>query len=266
MFSDETSELIVVAPTSFSSSFVDGLTEQSAKDAITLLLPLPNGQLAYELNQAVYIITPTSQHEPIETLKISSDYSAAIDFYHLPHPHISIEKYPNCLVGKTRSDVPQYDIFTLSGQNKNLSKYFRQGYAASLSGIEEIANQTQTYIQPVQDILRYQRDIMAVPIKMNIHPWFVNLTKWQQFKLPGPPKTVEGLFEIIDIWDSEYAIQFPSEFLIAERDIFEFSTSILYMLTEQYMRSFADNEEPLDFNTDLYKSLIQRLFAYTDYP
>jgi hypothetical protein len=242
-----------------------------SKAPIKRLLPLPNGQIVYEMRDALFIVTPIVHIGEGETLQIhydyfiDTDYAKAVDFYHLVYPHVSVEI--NCASRiEYYKDDKTCDVLVLAGESNNLQKLFREGYAAPLSNISVIEDRTDSYILSVQQLLCYEGVIMAVPAYMTINPWFVNISKWEEHHLPDIPQTIDELFSIIDLWSVKYASLYPNEFFLADGDIYEFETCLLYLLTRQYMFEYAVHDTPLRFDTPEYISLLNEVFALSELP
>ena len=223
--------------------------------SVSFLLPMVNGMLTYQISKDdfMYVVCRTPIDKEIETLHISNHFLVANAFFQLTHPNIRIE---HCIVGNDADHLPDvFSRFTRVNESRQLMDL------SESSIINEIVNQ---YDSKILDEICDDGKIIGLPWSISLNTLEYEKEKWDAIGLPDPPKTVDELFALIELWDDEYADQYPDQPLLGNGGFFDSRYGVWAAVTEAYASAYASSNAPVNFNTQEYHMLLQRIMDMPD--
>lgn len=242
------------------------------KTPVTFLLLLPGNRLAYQTkNLLIDGTSDGSQSEflftvhctPIvgetQELHITPSVSNISNaFYELTHPNVRIEK---CITG---DDHAQDVLLTSTGNY--LSNLIREGNVQDLSLSQYICDITALYMPQIQEALVVDGKIFGVPTNLGFSVLAYNQEKWTALGLPDVPETVDELFDLITLWDTQYAKKYPNQMLLGSGAFNDNRVAVWAVVTEAYINEYTLNTVPPNFDTPEYRELLTRIMEIPDLP
>lgn len=242
---------------------------------VSFLMPLSDGSIAYHTSKLeyesnwgdpynfLYVVYQEPIVDTINTLHLASGFSVATAFYQLTHPNVRIER---CIVdsgGHKQEDDHFPDVFSCTVETRTaLPLYARELMDLSQSPIiSEIVSQ---YDQKVKEAICEGEKIIGLPWSISLNTLDYDKEKWESIGLPDPPKTVDELFELINLWAEKYASQYPDQSLLGNGGFSDLRYGAWAAVTEAYVNAYASSDAPVNFDTDEYRALIQRIVDIPD--
>lgn len=237
--------------------------DASGKEQVLLAVEgLPEGPLAAHLYADTYAVYAQgalysfSRAAQQRTLRIRG--KADPDFIAVfmeEHPEIKVEQ-----TGYVLDEVEQLHADLMSGQEGadiyaldfdiGLRSFIERGYFMDLSKCEPIARAVGTYYDEIQEALRFADGIYALPSEMRYETYLVETERWRELGYGELPRTYGELLALMD----EHALaEHPP---LAEEPIF-----LAYTMLSRYLLLYAKTEEPIDFNTEVFRDCMQRCKA-----
>ncbi|WP_102410900.1 extracellular solute-binding protein [Beduinella massiliensis] len=137
-----------------------------------------------------------------------------------------------------------------------------KGYAAPLSDSKHLTDLAKQFYPFIQDVLYLDNELVAFPISILPNTWTLNETKWNEFGLGDVPDTWKELFDIAEVWKTEYAEEHPDYTVL--QCSFGFK-GIISMIVKQYLLQHETTDTPVDFNNDDFRDVVALAWAHQEY-
>ncbi|NLV58596.1 MAG: hypothetical protein GXY67_07480 [Clostridiales bacterium] len=274
--SGQDKELVRVIDTTFAQHDEDSGCEDSVcedsnwedgpyfreKTPVETLLPLPNGQLMYGCQELCFVTNVDPIIGNVKELHIHGHASLLSNgLYMLTHPNVQIEQ---CFFESQSVEHP-VDVFFTS-TSRNLSRDIAEGKTQDLSKSAAISQRIASYLPQIQDAIMAGEKPMGLPTGLWFRTWQYDQAKWNEIGLPDPPRTVDELFDLITLWNEQYAKQYPDQELLGSGALFNYKSALLLTIIELYTYEYATEKEPLNFDTPEFRNLLERIIAAPDLP
>lgn len=136
-----------------------------------------------------------------------------------------------------------------------------KNYAASLNASDKLMEYVSSYYPWVQNTLMSGDQLIAMPASVSVEHWTFNRTKWEELGLGDPPTTLDELFAISEIWQSDYAYDNDDYCLFACLNGLE---SVLQDIVRQYLLEHETWDQPVSFDTDEFRQAVSAAWEHRD--
>lgn len=109
-----------------------------------------------------------------------------------------------------------------------------------------------------------EEKIKGLPWSISVNTLDHDKEKWDAIGLPDPPKTVDDLFELIELWDEQYEDQYPDQPLLGVGGYCDPRYAVWSAVTEAYISAYDTGDTPVNFDTEEYRALIERIINMPD--
>gem|GEM_PF-6262447 len=237
------------------------------KTPVKTLLPLPNGQPLYGQplygrSELYYVINTEPIIGNMETLHING-YADLLSnsFYMLTHPNVQIEQ---CFFNNKLIEHPVDLVFFYVYDS--LPRDMAEGTIQALPESDVISQRLTSYIPQIQEAITIDGKPMGLPTYLWFRIWQYDQEKWNEIGLPDPPRTVDELFNLIMLWDTQYAGQYPNQELLGSGALMNYKSALLMTIIDLYTNEYATEKEPFSFDTPEFRNLLERIIAAPDLP
>lgn len=219
-----------------------------------------NGLYAYPYSNYVFICDVAIEGEVKQTaLKLIGNVSpkTVIDFT-IQNPDIAVVSTEsmnlNELIQAAVSGDSGVDLFVLSAPGDFYSMK-EKGYISALNTSERLLGKARKLYPVMQDVVFNGDLLLGYPVSVSPKSWMVNETKWNELNLGDYPKTYSELFEKIEMWLNEYAVDYP-EYTLA--DVQQMGLNILVLsMVEEYIHENEESGKQLTFDTPAFREMMK---------
>ena len=167
----------------------------------------------------------------------------------------SLEEFTNAMVANTDT----VDVLRLDSSYSPLETLVAKGYAMDLSGDAELTAYAQSLYPEFADFCSVDGKLYAVPISLYATTIGYSKTVWSEtlgLTEADLPTSLYGLLDFVENWGYDYADDYP------DLKLFENSSAkstLLNLVFENYIAYYDQLGEPLTFDTELFRKLIQKI-------
>lgn len=219
-----------------------------------------NGIYAYPYSNYVFLRDVGIEGEAKQTvLTLMGNVSSktVIDFT-IQNPDIAVvsteSMNPNELIQAAVSGDSGIDLFVLSAPGDFYSMK-EKGYISALNTSEKLLGEASRLYPVMQDVVFNGDLLLGYPVSVSPRSWMVNETKWNELNLGDYPKTYSELFEKIEMWLNEYAVDYP-EYTLADVQQMGLNTLVLSMV-EEYIHENEASGKQLTFDTPSFRKMMK---------
>ncbi|MDR0896961.1 MAG: hypothetical protein LBN04_03805 [Oscillospiraceae bacterium] len=241
----------------------DAATGGYRKAAIDAVQPQPGGALLIEVAGERILVDKAPLNQTLRVFR-GGNYSvdALVAAYQAANPHLELQ-----IIRPWEDPIPS-DIYPVTSEGPMAMRDIRRARnMLPLDASPAIAAAHAAYAPLAQEALAYESGIpFAVPTRMRIHPWYVDWEMWRALGWDEDdlPKTADDLFTLLQIWNDQFAAQYPDRVLLGDDGFGDFKASLLHLLTYQALFEMDDGTAPLNFDTPAYRALIDQVAALPD--
>lgn len=248
------------------------LIDENGKDLVKAYMPIQyahtstpsacseNGMYAYPYSNYVFLRDVGIEGEAKQTvLTLMGNVSSKtiIDFT-IQNPDIAVvtteSMNPNELIQAAVSGDSGVDLFVLSAPGDFYSMK-EKGYISALNTSEKLIGEARKLYPAMQDVVFSGDSLLGYPVSVSPKSWMVNETKWNEMNLGDYPKTYNELFEKIEMWLNEYAVDYP-EYTLADVQQMGLNTLVLSMV-EAYIHENEASGMQLTFDTPSFREMMK---------
>lgn len=219
-----------------------------------------SGMYAYPYSNYVFLRDVGIEGEAQQTvLTLMGNVSSktVIDFTS-QNPDIAVvsteSMNPNELIQAAVSGDSGVDLFVLSAPG-NFYSMKEKGYISALNTSEKLLGEASRLYPVMQDVVFNGDLLLGYPVSVSPKSWMVNETKWNELNLGDYPKTYSELFEKIEMWLNEYAVDYP-EYTLADVQQMGLNTLVLSMV-EEYIHENEASGKQLTFDTPAFREMMK---------
>lgn len=144
--------------------------------------------------------------------------------------------------------------------DEGILKLIQNGFIAPLT-LPDIVATHEMYFPQAREFLRNDGMVMGVPIRLDIRPWLINQTLWDELQLPPNPRTFDEYIDLINLWEKDYAARYPTYALAGHPGWHGTKTTVTLNLLYQFGYEQQQPNEVLSFDNEKLKSLVDRIFT-----
>lgn len=248
------------------------LIDENGKDLVKAYMPIQyahtstpsacseNGMYAYPYSNYVFLRDVGIEGEAKQTvLTLMGNVSSKtiIDFT-IQNPDIAVvtteSMNPNELIQAAVSGDSGVDLFVLSAPGDFYSMK-EKGYISALNTSKKLIGEARKLYPAMQDVVFSGDSLLGYPVSASPKSWMVNETKWNEMNLGDYPKTYNELFEKIEMWLNEYAVDYP-EYTLADVQQMGLNTLVLSMV-EAYIHENEASGMQLTFDTPSFREMMK---------
>lgn len=248
------------------------LIDENGKDLVKAYMPIQyahtstpsacseNGMYVYPYSNYVFLRDVGIEGEAKQTvLTLMGNVSSKtiIDFT-IQNPDIAVvtteSMNPNELIQAAVSGDSGVDLFVLSAPGDFYSMK-EKGYISALNTSEKLIGEARKLYPAMQDVVFSGDSLLGYPVSVSPKSWMVNETKWNEMNLGDYPKTYNELFEKIEMWLNEYAVDYP-EYTLADVQQMGLNTLVLSMV-EAYIHENEASGMQLTFDTPSFREMMK---------
>ena len=248
------------------------LIDENGKDLVKAYMPIQyahtstpsacseNGMYAYPYSNYVFLRDVGIEGEAKQTvLTLMGNVSSKtiIDFT-IQNPDIAVvtteSMNPNELIQAAVSGDSGVDLFVLSAPGDFYSMK-EKGYISALNTSKKLIGEARKLYPAMQDVVFSGDSLLGYPVSASPKSWMVNETKWNEMNLGDYPKTYYELFEKIEMWLNEYAVDYP-EYTLADVQQMGLNTLVLSMV-EAYIHENEASGMQLTFDTPSFREMMK---------
>lgn len=152
------------------------------------------------------------------------------------------------------------DIFEITNES-GFQRLLREGYVVDLSISSSVMKEYDLYFPQLQQILGPEGAPAAIPKRLSLRTWGYQEDSWEALGLPPPPTTVDEYFDLIRLWNDEYASKYPDISFTGDPGWQGTRTVVLSNLKDQYILEHATGKGPVNFNTNDFRKLYADILA-----
>lgn len=179
----------------------------------------------------------------------------------LQHNNLSIEyaDYPSTFdeiaqAMMTKND--KFDIMLLSFTDGDLKKLYQRGYAHNLSDISALNDYFASLYPVWRDACSVDGNMFAMPLAANGSSQLMrNTALWDELSLGDVPATYDQLFDCIQRWDEQGALE---EAPLFGTGVNSYQT-LFWKLTFDYIAASDRQGDGLSFQNETFQHLMERL-------
>lgn len=219
-----------------------------------------NGMYAYPYSNYVFLRDVGIEGEAKQTvLTLMGNVSSktVIDFT-IQNPDIAVvsteSMNPNELIQAAVSGDSGVDLFVLSAPGDFYSMK-EKGYINALNTSEKLLSEASRLYPAMKDVVFNGDLLLGYPVSVSPKSWMVNETKWNELNLGDYPKTYNELFEKIEMWLNEYAVDYP-EYTLVDVQQMGLNTLVLSMV-EEYIHENEASGKQLTFDTPSFREMMK---------
>lgn len=199
-------------------------------------------------------------------LTIYGDYTSNMHMLFVKnHPEIpltseteyyeDVEKLTNAMVSGEAPDVLRLDL-----SYSPVDRLIDKGYAMDLSGYPQIADMVKKMYPAISACVMRDDKVYGVPVQMNSYSLYVDNETWTELGLKDEdiPTNVMDLIDFVSNWEYDYADDNPDIRVFESTNLRE---TFLQNIMTLYIGYCHQQGQPLSFDTDLFRSLINKLEA-----
>lgn len=185
--------------------------------------------------------------------------------YATSHPNINISSEYNAtdflsIQQSIISGDTNIDIFIINS-NISYSAVREKSYVSSLGTSTVLMERYNQFFPAIKDILVRDGDLVAYPASIMIDNWTVNATQWQSIGLGDYPTTVDDLFDLLLLWESDYADEYPNYALL--QTAFGFKGMVSFVI-QQYILENEIEGQAVDFNSEQLRQTLTWLLEHRE--
>lgn len=248
------------------------LIDENGKDLVKAYMPIQyahtstpsacseNGMYAYPYSNYVFLRDVGIEGEAKQTvLTLMGNVSSKtiIDFT-IQNPDIAVvtteSMNPNELIQAAVSGDSGVDLFVLLAPGDFYSMK-EKGYISALNTSKKLIGEARKLYPAMQDVVFSGDSLLGYPVSASPKSWMVNETKWNEMNLGDYPKTYNELFEKIEMWLNEYAVDYP-EYTLADVQQMGLNTLVLSMV-EAYIHENEASGMQLTFDTPSFREMMK---------
>ena len=248
------------------------LIDENGKDLVKAYMPIQyahtstpsacseNGMYAYPYSNYVFLRDVGIEGEAKQTvLTLMGNVSSKtiIDFT-IQNPDIAVvtteSMNPNELIQAAVSGDSGVDLFVLSAPGDFYSMK-EKGYISALNTSKKLIGEARKLYPAMQDVVFSGDSLLGYPVSASPKSWMVDETKWNEMNLGDYPKTYNELFEKIEMWLNEYAVDYP-EYTLADVQQMGLNTLVLSMV-EAYIHENEASGMQLTFDTPSFREMMK---------
>jgi len=225
------------------------------KQAAEALLGLPGDTFAYvtESELCVQEAVPIGDVLKVYSFNNEAKNSAATKLYQQTHPYVQMEFFSQ---SSPEIDSIVFDIATTSNED-NLFYLQRNDLVLDLSESNTIRALYQSFFPQGQEALGVNGNPLAIPLSMEINPWFYDAEMWTEIGLPPPPKTMDEFFALVHLWTDECQDKYPDYVIFGEGFHDSAWSGIMATLKNQYIYEHGTEQQPIDFDTPQFRKMLE---------
>lgn len=219
-----------------------------------------SGMYAYPYYNYVFLRdvgTEGEAQQTVLTLMGNVSSKTVIDFT-IQNPDIAVvsteSMNPNELIQAAVSGDSGVDLFVLSAPGDFYSMK-EKGYISALNTSEKLLGEASKLYPAMKDVVFNGDLLLGYPVSVSPKSWMVNETKWNELNLGDYPKTYNELFEKIEMWLNEYAVDYP-EYTLADFQQMGLNTLVLSMV-EEYIHENEASGKQLTFDTPSFREMMK---------
>jgi len=148
----------------------------------------------------------------------------------------------------------EVDVFCASIEEAEAAR--RKGLLMDLSVSSSLFGTVSQYYPRVQDALLRQGFLTGIPIDINPRLWSIQYTDWMRFGKSVIPRTLDELTALL------YGKSYEDGIIYMSPDV----NGEVYVdwVFAQYIAQYAQESEPLNFDTPLFRELLEAARAYEE--
>ncbi|MEA4933534.1 MAG: extracellular solute-binding protein, partial [Lawsonibacter sp.] len=221
-------------------------------DKITTLVSLPEHKLAVYGSGGISIVN-TQLHDKTK-LRIEDYGWDDCERFQLANPDVTIEFVENTTESDEEELITNADQIDIITSASDVARYARKGYIAALSSSEKLKTKAASYYAPIQNVLRYNQTLYAMPCDVGIVMYHAYEDEWAEAGYPDFPKDLDNYFSQIE--------QFATTDVCAPG--LTSLEEILNYLTRQYAIQYTTDSAPAQFDSPIYHSILKHVKALAD--
>ena len=165
----------------------------------------------------------------------------------------SLEEFTNAMVSGTST----VDVLRLNSDYSPLSRLITKGYALDLSAYPELVGLAATMDPNLTAPCMKDGKLYGIPVEASAYCPGYNATIWKELGLTEDdlPKNMMEFMDFIANWQADYGEDHPEYMLIDTGSIKAF---LMDWITQLYMANQKSKGEAFAFDTDLFRSLMQK--------
>lgn len=248
------------------------LIDENGKDFVKAYMPIQyahtstpsacseNGMYAYPYSNYVFLRDVGIEGEAKQTVLtlMGNVFSKTIIDFTIQNPDIAVvtteSMNPNELIQAAVSGDSGVDLFVLSAPGDFYSMK-EKGYISALNTSKKLIGEARKLYPAMQDVVFSGDSLLGYPVSASPKSWMVNETKWNEMNLGDYPKTYNELFEKIEMWLNEYAVDYP-EYTLADVQQMGLNTLVLSMV-EAYIHENEASGMQLTFDTPSFREMMK---------
>ena len=152
------------------------------------------------------------------------------------------------------------DLFLVASDGA-YEEIVNKGYAAPLTASDHLMKRISVYYSWVRDLLFQNNDLYAIPVNIYSEYWTINRSMWNKLNLGDYPHTFADIYRIMELWNDNYADDYPEYSLFESTDGL---SGMLRIIIQQYLLIHEDWSSPVIFDSDEFRTALQDVLDHSD--
>lgn len=152
------------------------------------------------------------------------------------------------------------DIFAVSSHDMDGGEVFRRGYAAGLDSAILKDDVLSMYPQ-IQEYLTRNGILFGFPAALWTRYWTVSPELLEEAQLGAIPELIDDYYDMMRLWYEEYGGDQPAVLFDGNQTVQGAWREAIYLLTSQYIYAYASGDQPLTFNTPVFRAALEKVAA-----
>ncbi|NLO84186.1 MAG: hypothetical protein GX096_01975 [Clostridiales bacterium] len=188
------------------------------------------------------------------------------------HPEVTIETEPSFLQSSNEvvtamlaGEFP-YDVFVMTSNSFDIKQMFTKGYCADISGSSVLSAELEKMHKPIEQLLTHEEKIHGAPFYFHMDYYTYDPVAWAAagFTEEDVPQSFEEYLDFLEAWVERIKEEPEDDICVSnlfDSELYGEGSYINYLtdsLLTNYIMQCNYADEPLRFNTPLFRNLLER--------